>query len=251
MPEMTKYEPGTPSWVDIGAPDVEKASAFYGGLFGWTFEPAGPVEETGGYGLFKLRGKDVAGVGPQMDTSQPPYWSTYVSVADVEATLARVEVDGGTIVVPAMDVMEAGRMAIFTDPNGAQLSIWQPKQTIGAELVNEPGAFCWAEVTCSDPHAASNFYERLFNWQPSTMDMGGAEYTLFMLGGNRVAGLMQRDGAARWNVTFAVADCEAAVAKATELGGSVLREPTDLPVGRFAVVADPDGADFGVITLAG
>jgi predicted enzyme related to lactoylglutathione lyase len=251
MPEMTKYEPGTPSWVDLGSPDVERAAAFYGGLFSWTFEPAGPVEETGGYGMFKLRGKDVAGIGPQMDQSQPPYWSTYVSVSDVEATLARVEVDGGTVVMQAMDVMEAGRMAIFTDPNGAQLSLWQPKATIGAEIVNEPGALCWNEVSCADTHVAANFYERVFNWRPSPMDMGGIEYTLFMLGEKQVAGLIHGDGPARWNVSFAVADCDATVAKATELGGSVLSAPVDLPVGRFAVLADPDGADFGVIKLAG
>jgi predicted enzyme related to lactoylglutathione lyase len=251
MPEMTKYEPGTPSWVDIGVPDIEKSATFYGGLFGWTFESAGPVEETGGYGVFTLGGKNVAGLGPQMDQSRSPYWSTYVSVSDVEATLARADADGGAIVMPAMDVMEAGRMAIFTDPVGAQLSIWQPKEMTGADLVNEPGALCWNELNCSDTHAASNFYERVFNWVPSQMDMGGMAYTLFMLGGNQVAGMMRTDGPARWNVSFAVADCDATVAKATELGGSVLSEPTDLPVGRFAVLADPDGADFGVIKLAG
>jgi predicted enzyme related to lactoylglutathione lyase len=251
MPVMTKYEPGTPSWVDIGVPDIDKAVGFYSGLFGWTFEPAGPVEETGGYGMFTVGDKRVAGIGPQMDQSQPPYWTTYVSVSDADGTLARVVADGGQVLMPSMDVMEAGRMAIFTDPVGASLSVWEAKDHIGAELVNEPGAFCWNELVCSDTHAASNFYERVFNWQPTTMDMGGFEYTLFMLGGNRVAGMMRREGPARWNVTFSVADSDATAAKVTELGGSVLQPPNDLPVGRFAVVADLDGADFGVITLAG
>src|SRR5262249_4595906 len=150
VPEMTKYEPGTPSWVDLGAPDIDTAGRFYGDLFGWTFESAGPVEETGGYGMVTLRGKNVAGLGPQMGPSQPPYRSTYVSVADVEATLARVEVDGGKILMEAMDVFEAGRMAIIADPTGAQLSLWQPKEMIGADVVNEPGAFCWAELNTSD-----------------------------------------------------------------------------------------------------
>jgi predicted enzyme related to lactoylglutathione lyase len=251
MPEMTKYEPGTPSWVDIGVPDIDTSVAFYSGLFGWTFESAGPVEETGGYGMFTLRGKRVAGIGPQMDQGHAPYWTTYVSVADADATLARVEADGGKIAMPGMDVLTAGRMAIFLDPAGAQLSIWQPNEHIGAELVSEPGAFCWNEVTCPDPHVLSNFYERIFNWQASSMDMGGFEYTLFMLGGNQVAGMMQKDAPARWNVTFAVADCDGTVAQVPGLGGSVLQPPTDIPVGRFAVVADPDGADFGVIKLAG
>jgi predicted enzyme related to lactoylglutathione lyase len=251
VPEMTKYEPGTPSWVDLGAADPAAAARFYSDLFGWTFESAGPVEETGGYGMFKRGGKQVAGLGPQMDTSRSPYWSTYVSVADVEATLARVEVDGGTIIMPAMDVMEAGRMAIFTDPTGAQLSLWQPQAMLGAEIVNEPGALCWNELQCSNTHAAENFYERVFNWQANTMDMGGFSYTLFMLGSQQVAGMLGRDGPARWTVSFAVADCDATVAKAKQLGGTVIEEPRDLPVGRFAVLADPEGADFGVIKLAG
>ena len=250
MPEMTKYEPGTPSWVDLGAADIAAAARFYGDLFGWTFEPAGPVEETGGYGLFTLRGKNVAGLGPQMDQSQPPYWSTYVSVADVEATLARVEVDGGKILMEPMDVFEAGRMAIITDPTGAQLSLWQPKEMIGADIVNEPGALCWNELNCNDTHAASNFYERVFGWTASPLDMGGIEYTLFMLGTNQVAGLLAMDVPPRWNISFAVADCDATVAKAKERGGSVIEEPQDLPVGRYAILADPEGAHFGVIKLA-
>jgi predicted enzyme related to lactoylglutathione lyase len=251
MPEITKYEPGTPSWVDLGAADPDAAARFYGELFGWTFESAGPVEETGGYGMFKVRGKDVAGLGPRMDESQPPYWSTYVSVADVEATLARAEADGGTIVMPAMDIFDAGRMAIFTDPNGAPVSLWQPKGTIGAEIVNEPGSLCWNELHCTDTHAANNFYERVFNWRPESQDFGGQPYMIFMLGDKGVAGMMQMEGPARWEVSFAVADCDAAVAKAKELGGSIRHGPEDIPVGRYAVLADPEGAQFGVIKLAG
>ena len=250
MPEMTKYEPGTPSWVDLGAPDPAAAARFYGELFGWTFEPAGPVEETGGYGMFTLRGKNVAGLGPQMDQSKPPYWSTYISVADVEATLARVEVDGGRILMEAMDVFEAGRMAIVADPTGAQLSLWQPKQMIGADIVNEPGALCWNELDTNDTHVAGNFYERVFGWRPSPMDMDGVQYTLFMLGETGVAGMMHMDGPPVWSVSFAVADCDATVAKAKELGGSVVAEPQDIAVGRYAIVADADGAPFGVIKLA-
>jgi uncharacterized protein len=251
MPEMTKYEPGTPSWVDLGAADINATANFYGQLFGWQFEPAGPVEETGGYGMFSMGGKNVAGLGPQMDTSQPPYWSTYVTVADIEATLARAEADGGTIVMPAMDVLDAGRMAIVTDPNGAPVSLWQPKEHIGAQIVNEPGTLCWNEVHCSDTHAASNFYERIFNWRPEQQDFGGMQYTIFMLGDKGVAGMLKMEGRPRWEISFAVADCDATVANAKKLGGTVLNGPEDIPVGRYAVLADPEGAQFGVIKLAG
>src|SRR5215216_5354909 len=121
MPEVKEYEAGTPSWVDLGSPDIDASAAFYGGLFGWTFTPAGPVEETGGYGMLTLNGKNVAGLGPHMDTSRPPSWNTYVSVADIEATTARVEAHRGTIVIPPMAVMTAGKMAVFVDPSGAPI----------------------------------------------------------------------------------------------------------------------------------
>ena len=252
MPEVKEYEPGTPSWVDLGSPDIEASAAFYGGVFGWTFESAGPVEETGGYGMFTLKGLNVAGIGPQMNADQSPYWTMYVSVADVEATTARVEAHSGTIVVPPMEVFTAGKMAVFIDSGGAPFSAWQPIEHIGAQLVNEPGAFTWAELRTADVGPALGFYERVFNWVANPMDMDGTPYTLWNLGERPVAGMMADSaGASRWDISFAVADCDAAVAKAVELGGSVVAPAADMSVGRFAGLADPHGATFGVIKLAG
>ena len=251
MPEVTQYQPGTPSWVDLVSPDVDASAAFYRGLFGWDFAPAGPVEQTGGYGMFTLRGKNVAGIGPQMDPSQPTRWSTYVSVIDVEATAARVEAHNGTVVMPPMQVMSAGTMGVFIDSNGAAISAWQPADHIGAEIVNEPGAFCWCELRATHPGGAIAFYEHVFDWTSNVTEMDGAPYTLFLLGDRPVAGMSDETegGQARWEVSFAVADCDATVARAQELGGSVAMPPTDISVGRFAMVSDPHGSVFGVIKL--
>ena len=60
MPERTSYEPGTPSWVDLGTSDTDAARAFYGELFGWTADEPGPVEETGGYAMFRNDGRPAA-----------------------------------------------------------------------------------------------------------------------------------------------------------------------------------------------
>ncbi|HEY7622680.1 MAG TPA: VOC family protein, partial [Solirubrobacteraceae bacterium] len=111
MSERTSYEPGTPSWVDLSTPDVDASARFYGGLFGWEVEAAGPPEETGGYAMFKLRGRNVAGVGPIMQEGQPPVWSTYVSTDDADGAVARAQEAGGSVVVEPMQVMDAGRMA--------------------------------------------------------------------------------------------------------------------------------------------
>ena len=81
--ERTSYAPGTPSWVDLGSPDAKAAADFYGGLFGWKAE-MDPRPEAGGYGMFQIDGKNVAGLGPQMNTDMPPYWNVYVTVADAE-----------------------------------------------------------------------------------------------------------------------------------------------------------------------
>lgn len=246
MPERDGYEPGTPMWVDLGT-DVEAAKTFYGGLFGWTAEDAGPPEETGGYGFFLKDGKLVAGFGPQQDPG-PPFWASYVGVSDAQVTAKQVEASGGTVVVPPMEVMTAGHLAVFQDPQGAFFSIWQPGDHNGAQLVNEPGSFCWSELNTTDKDAATAFYTAVFGWgiKPSP------EYSEFLVGGNSIAGMMDLQNPAvppHWLVYFAVADVDESVAKVHELGGNVLVPKMDSPAGPFSIVQDPQGAFFGIIRL--
>ena len=99
--ERTSYAPGTPSWVDLGSPDAKAAADFYGGLFGWKAE-MDPRPEAGGYGMFQIDGKNVAGLGPQMNTDMPPYWNVYVTVTDADETLKKVAANGGTAVMGPM-----------------------------------------------------------------------------------------------------------------------------------------------------
>ena len=252
MPERQSYLPGTPSWVDIGT-DVEAAKAFYGGLFGWDAMEAGPVEETGGYGMFTKAGKMVAGFGPQMNPG-PPVWATYVSVDDADATAAKVQAASGTVVMAPMDVMTAGRMAVFQDPQGAFFSVWQPGEHTGAQLVNEPGSLSWNELSTRDVEGAKVFYGAVFGWGEVTHE-GPMPYTEFQLEGAPVAGMMPMpDGMegipSHWLVYFAVDDTDATVGRCQELDGSVLMAPMDIPQGRFAVLADSKGAAFAVIRLA-
>lgn len=254
MPERDGYAPGTPSWADIGT-DVEAAKAFYGELFGWDTEDAGPPEETGGYGFFLKNGKTVAGYGPQQNPG-PPFWATYVTVADADETAAKVKEKGGQVVMDPMDVMTAGRMAVFQDPSGAFFSIWAPTEHIGAQLVNEPGSLCWNELNTRELDGAKAFYGAIFGWECVTQEMGPAmSYTEIKLGGNTVAGMMDMTGRvpdmvpAHWLVYFAVDDTDATVAQAQELGGAVMVPPTDIPPGRFAVIADDKGATFAVLKL--
>lgn len=252
MAEMTSYEPGTPSWVDLGARDIPAAIAFYNQLFGWEAVDQGP--DAGGYQMMQLKGKNVAGLGPAMNEG-PTYWTSYVTVSNVDEMLRHVEKEGGTVIMPSMDVMDAGRMGIAADPTGAVFAMWEPKQNIGAELVNEHGALCWNELSTRDTEAAKRFYEAL-GWESETSSEMGMEYTQFKVNGRSVAGMMAMspdmpaEVPSHWMVYFAVDDADAAVDRVKAGGGQAVTPLMDIPVGRFAVVTDPEGAPFAVIKLA-
>ena len=255
MTEMSEYAPGTPSWVDLGTPDIAGASTFYAALFGWTVVDAGPPELTGDYRTGELRGRPVAGLGPQADTDRLPWWTTYVAVTDVDATMAVVERLGGRVVVPPVDVLTVGRMAMAIDPVGAVFALWQARDHIGAGITNEPGTLCWNELTCRDVDTARAFYSAVFGWDPRPSDLLPSGYTEWHLGHRSVGGLMQMnelwpaDVPSHWMVYFAVADCDRSAERCTELGGAVFVPPTDIPPGRFAVLNDPYGAVFSIIAL--
>jgi predicted enzyme related to lactoylglutathione lyase len=254
MAEFSSYPPGTPSWVDLSTPDVPGAQAFYGRLFGWEVGDTGP--EGGGYAMFLLRGKYVAGVGPLAMEGQPTAWTTYVCTDDADATVAKVKAAGGTVFVEPMDVLDVGRMAVFADSTGAALAVWQPRAHQGAQLANEPGAFCWNELQTRDTEAAKAFYRAVFGWDAHSSDAPGMAYTEWKRGDDTIGGMMDMPADVPpqvppyWLTYFAVDDCDGTVAKAAELGGATLVAPMDIPPGRFAVLTDPSGAVFGVIQMA-
>ncbi len=256
MPEVSEFAPGTPSWVDLASPDPDAAARFYAGLFGWEAVEAGPVEETGGYRMLTLGGRNVAGLGPTQGEGQPAMWTTYVTTDDADAAAARVREAGGVVVMDAFDVLGAGRIAVFADPAGASIAVWEPRNHHGADVVNEPGALCWNELATRDIDTARAFYEAAFGWQGATTEYGETTYTEWKLDGRTVGGMIQMseqwpaEVPAHWMVYFAVEDTDAAAAKAAESGGTVSVPPSDTPAGRFAVLGDPQGAYFSIIKLA-
>jgi predicted enzyme related to lactoylglutathione lyase len=258
MSERSSYEPGTPCWVDLGSPDLDASVDFYAALFGWQVPESENVEATGGYRRATKNGADVGGMMPLMQEGQPPAWSSYVSVADADATAAKVAEAGGSVIAEPMDVMELGKMAVFADPGGAVFGIWQPGTFHGAGLVNEPGALAWNELNTRDLAGAKSFYGAVFGWDFEDMQMGENEsYTTIMLGGNPMGGILDMDQRGvpaeippHWLAYFATENTDATVAQANERGGSLMMGPIDLPVGRFAILTDPHGAAFAVIALS-
>jgi hypothetical protein len=248
------FRPGQPAWVDLGTPDMDSAQRFYGQLLGWTVERSDDPA-TGGYAVAKVDGDDVAGLGPQQSPGKP-YWSVYFATADVDATAAAVKDAGGRMLMAPMDVMQLGRMALFADPEGAAFCVWEPRDHHGADRVEAPGALAWAELGTRDPRAAVAFYTSVFGWCARPSAAGGAYTQLRPSGADRDAIGMLRMGEefppdvpAHWLVYFGTQDCDESAAMAKELGATVMVGPADIPgAGRFAILEDPQGAVFALVS---
>lgn len=260
MAEFTRHAPGTFSWVELSTFDQKGGVAFYRGLFGWGLneQPMGPTET---YSMFQLRGKDVAAAytmrPEEKQMGVPPHWNLYVTVDNVDASAARAQELGATVLAPPFDVMDAGRMAVLQDPTGAVFQLWQAGDNIGAGILGEPGTLVWSELTTSDPAAADRFYVGLFGWTPKYSVNSPTPYTEFTVKGaeNPTIGMMQKpphlpaEVPSFWLPYFMVEDVDASAARAQSLGGSIHFGPMDIPnTGRFAVVADPQGAAFAIYT---
>ena len=251
---MPEYSAGVPMWIDFSSPDLDKSRAFYEGLLGWESQVGPP--EAGGYTIFQLNGKMVAGGGPTVGPDQHPAWSQYVKTADASATAQKVKDAGGEVVMGPMDVMDQGTMAVLRDPTGAHISIWQPRVHQGAELVNEPGTFSWSELYTRDVPTAVEFYKKVFGWDVDETDMPGlGKYQLFkvddraMAGGMDMSSMLPAEIPPHWLIYFTVANTDDAIAKVKELGGEVLDGPNPTPMGPMALIRDPVGAAFAVIQI--
>jgi predicted enzyme related to lactoylglutathione lyase len=273
MLERDGYIPGVPCWIDTSQPDPEAAVAFYRDLFGWAVEDAMPPGSEGKYYIARLRGGDVAAVASLPDGGPPTaVWNTYIWVESVDETAAKVDEAGGRILVTPFDVMEAGRMAMCADPEGATFYLWEARRHRGAQIVNEPGSLNFNGLNTRDPEGAKAFYGSVFGWQ--TMEFGGGAEAWQLPGygdhlEERDPGVRERMAAtgapagfedvvatlnpirggqpgvpAQWSITFAVDDADAIAQRASELGGQVVVPPFDAPWVRMTVITDPQGATF-------
>jgi predicted enzyme related to lactoylglutathione lyase len=272
MPEREGYIPGVPCWVDTSQPDPEAALPFYSGLFGWEFENVMPEGSEAEYFVARIRGGDVAAVG-SIPEGAPPMatWNTYVWVASADEAASKARDAGGGVAMEPFDVMDSGRMAVLTDPEGAPFCVWQADNHKGAQIVNEHGSLNFNGLASRDPEGAKAFYGAVFGWDTLALPVGsmwtlpgygdhlergspGLREQMAAMGAPEgfidvVAALNpipddESDTPAHWSVTFAVDDADATAAKASELGGEIVAGPSDAPWTRMAVIKDPQGATF-------
>ena len=237
---------GTPTWIDLGVPDLDRALAFYGAVFGWEFD-IGP-EEFGRYTMCLLRGRRVAAIA--MQSAPAVFWNVYFATDDCDATAARSREAGGQILMEPMDVADDGRMALVGDPVGAQFGLWQGRARHGAEVVNEPGSLVRNDLVTGDPEPARQFYAQVFDFTlDRNEDMPGFDFTFLRRpDGHEIGGIMGvPDASSAWNTTFEVAGTDEAVQRALDNGGSS-DGATDFVYGRIATINDPFGAEFSIIT---
>ncbi len=272
MPERDGYIPGVPCWIDTTQPDPTAAVGFYGGLFGWELEDGMPEGSGSHYFIGRIRGGDAAAISSPMGDAPPmAVWNTYIWVDDADVAAKAAAGAGGAVLAEPFDVMDAGRMAVIADPEGAVFCVWQAKEHKGAQVVNEHGALNFNGLATRDVEGAKRFYGAVFGWNVLSLP-GGPMWTLPGYGDHleesspglreQMAQMGAPDGfidvvaslnpiaaddadtTPHWSVTFGVDDVEATAAKAAELGGEVLLGPVDAPWTRMAVIRDPQGATF-------
>jgi predicted enzyme related to lactoylglutathione lyase len=252
MGQRESHPPGTFSWTDLSTTDQDAAKAFYGELFGWEAADM-PIGDGSVYSMMRLDGRNVAAISSQPSAQReagvPPLWNSYVTVESADAAAERAKELGGAVHAGPFDVLDAGRMAVVQDPQGAFFMIWEPRGHVGAGLVNAPGALSWNELSAPDIDAAAAFYGNLFGWTASQME-GSPEPYLVIKNGDRSNGGMRPPAAPgpppHWLVYFGIAGLDDALEFVAKLGGQVHAGPIDIGVARIAVVADPQGATFAL-----
>jgi predicted enzyme related to lactoylglutathione lyase len=248
MGERERHEPGTFSWTDLTTPDAEGAKAFYGGLFGWEFED-NPVPGDGVYVMARLGGRAAAAMFET--TERHPAWASYVTVDDADAITARARELGANVLAEPFDVMEVGRMATLQDPTGAVFCVWQPRTSIGAEVVNGPGALSLNQLNTTDPDAAQRFYSELFGWRFEEVSGGPGPYWGVYNGDRLNAGMMPmpagQTAPSHWLVYFGIDDIDAGAGRIGSSSGQLLVPKSDVPGGQIVVAQDPHGAIFALL----
>ena len=248
MGERTSHPPGTFSWTDLSTPDPDGAKRFYTGLFGWDTEDL-PLPDGGVYTFLREDGKEVAALSAARE-GQMTAWLSYITVEDADAVASRAAELGATQLGEPFDVMEAGRMGLIQDPTGAVFAVWQPRESIGATLVNGHGALSLNQLNTREPDGAREFYSRLFGWRVESVAGGDQPYWGIFNGERLNGGMMQlpADSGApsHWLVYFGIDDMDAAAERISESGGTVMVPKTEVPGGHFLVARDPQGAVFGL-----
>ena len=259
MPHIDKHPPGSFCWIELATTDQNAAKNFYESLLGWAISdmPMGPNDF---YTMLQLEGRNTGAAytlrPEQRSQGVPPHWMIYVSVDSADETANRTAQLGGKVLAPAFDVFDVGRMAVLQDPTGATFSVWQPKKHHGTGIAGVPGTLCWADLSTPDPQRASQFYSDLFHWKIQAEENDPSGYLHIANGDKFIGGIPPAKDhnpqiPAHWLIYISVSDCDKSASQAKQLGATFLLAPMSMEnVGRWAILADPQGAVFAIFQQA-
>ena len=250
MPQRDSAPVGAPCWVDLLTSDPDKTCAFYGEVFGWTWESAG--EEYGGYINFSKDGVQVAGCMRNDGASgAPDLWSIYLATKDAQATVDGAASHGGQVELPPTPVMEHGTMEFVIQPGQGRIGVWQPGLHKGFGVFAEAGTPSWFELHTGEYDKSVAFYRDVFGWDAhSVSDSPEFRYTTLGKDDGALAGIMDassflpKESPAAWYVYFGTDNADKSLATIVDLGGAVVQAAEDTPYGRLATATDPTGATF-------
>jgi len=257
QPAVQERHPGKIIWADLVTPDLARSEHFYGALFGWTFEMVAQSARSRPYALAMLDGVPVAGIlqrRPGGAEHRQPGWMVFISTADLDAAARNVVADGGRILAPARNVPDRGRTAVFADPQGAVFAALQSSSGDPPDALSEVGDWIWSSLITTDAGAAARFYSDAFGYEvfdPQSDD--GVAHVLLAsddfarASANALAPTLLKIHP-HWLNFVRVASVQDAATRSVALGGRVLIVPhVDRHGGLVAVIADPQGAPFGVL----
>jgi uncharacterized protein len=251
-PASTEHHPGKIIWADLVTPNLAAAEAFYGGLFGWTFQDIHTSDSD--YAIALVDGHPIAGVLQKAipaDRHQPT-WLTFIAVRDVETARRIALSQGAKSVYEPRTYQRRGSQAVLSDPQGAVFAMLASTSGDPPDYLAAPGEWIWSSVFARDPNQDAGFYKAVFGYDVFDLPKeDGAQHVILSSDDYARAGVNTLPPGHRlphWLNFIRVVDAGESSAKAVALGGRILVEPyVDRDGGKIAVIADPMGAPIGLM----
>jgi hypothetical protein len=250
-----EHHVGKVIWTDLVTPDLAAAERFYGGLFGWTFQPV-----HGGTGEYAVAIAGGLPVGGLFQKAQPAgerrqsAWLAFVAVSDLEGAKRTARAHGAKILQDTRNYPARGRQAVLADPEGAVFALLASSSGDPPDYLAEPGEWIWSSLLCRDPGTEAAFYQTVFGYDVFDLASDDQREHIILSSdalARASANSLPGDAAAaraHWLSFVRVDSAADSAAKATALGGRVLVEPhVGRHGGQVAVIADPLGAALGVM----
>jgi len=249
-PPTTVNIPGKFIWFDLVTAEPAAAQAFYGKVFGWNFETAPGASD---YTVFSAGGKHIGGIFPPAAGSAAgpaARWLSFVSVRDMDTTMAKLGRTGFTTILPATTVPGRGTQAIVRDTQGAIVGLIKSASGDPRDEPVGPGEFFWVDLYTRSVASAAAAYAYI-GYQVVPAEENQGDRVLLVANGYARAGITPLPPEGRqpgWLPYVQVEDVAATVAAAQAAGGKLLLAPDPAVLeGNVAVIGDPLGGVIGVI----